>query len=606
MSKEQGQQKIGKVFLVGAGPGDIGLLTVKARDVIGSADVIVYDALVGEGILSLLPPSARLIDAGKRSGNHTIPQWQMNELLLEEALKGNTVVRLKGGDPFVFGRGGEELELLAEHGIPFEVIPGVTSAFAVPAYNGIPVTHRDYTSSVHVITGHRRKGADYDIDFEALARTRGTLIFLMGVASLPDLMNGLVKGGMDPATPAAILEEGTTARQRRVVSTVGHLARDAAEAGIHAPAITVVGKVAALSKEFTWYERLPLAGTRILLTRPRGLSSRMAQLLREKGAEVLELPAIETVPRLNAGEEADNALRGKAVRTAGRCPEKTGRREEKEGADVAPADDKREGIGAREIKEKIDSADTYDWLIFTSPTGVRIFMDSYLQDHDIRALGTVKIAVIGEGSRKALKKYGINADFMPSVYDGETLGRELAQILKESMNDVPEEDTRDGLKESMKDLPEENTRDGMEEGVKDGRKEAGQEGSKKGMRVLIPRAAIGNEELVRELSSVPGLAIDDIPTYDTVYTAPAAVDERKEIEEGRIDYVVFTSASTVKGFRAAVGDLDFSNVKAVCIGRQTRAAADALGMKTFVSEKATMPSLVAKVEELAGAYKDGD
>lgn len=499
---------VGKVWLVGAGPGDAGLLTVKAREVIREADVIVYDALVGGSILSLLPPSARLIDAGKRSGSHTIPQRRMNELLLEEAQAGHKVVRLKGGDPFVFGRGGEELELLAQHGIPFEVVPGVTSAFAVPAYNGIPVTHRDFTSSVHVITGHKRKGAEYDIDFEALVRTKGTLIFLMGVATLPELMQGLMDAGMDPATPAAILEEGTTARQRRVVSTVVKIAEDAKRAYVKPPAITVVGGVAGLSDQFAWYEKLPLSGTRILLTRPRGLSSQMAHLLREKGAEVLELPAIETVPR----EEAEEA---------------------------------------------IGHAAEYDWLVFTSPTGVQIFMDMYLRNHDIRSLGSVKIAVIGEGSRKMLKSYGILADFMPSVYDGETLGRELAPLLKE------------------------------------------------GEHVLIPRASIGNRELIRELSAVPNLVISDVPTYDTVYRAPAAVDERKELEEGRVDYVVFTSASTVKGFREAVGDMDFSSVNAVCIGRQTKAAADALGMKTFVSEKATMCSLAAKVEELVREEKAG-
>lgn len=202
----------GKVWLVGAGPGDIGLLTRKAEQVIREADLIVYDALIGSGIFSLLPKDAEYISVGKRSGNHTMPQEQIDQVLLEEAQKGKKVVRLKGGDPFLFGRGGEELELLAAHGIPYEVIPGVTSPIAVPAYNGIPVTHRDYTSSLHIITGHKRKGADYDIDFEALVRTRGTLVFLMGIAMLPVICQGLLDGGMDPDMPAAVLQQGTTAQ----------------------------------------------------------------------------------------------------------------------------------------------------------------------------------------------------------------------------------------------------------------------------------------------------------------------------------------------------------------------------------------------------------
>jgi len=180
----------GRVWLVGAGPGDPGLMTLKGREVLQQADVVVYDALVGPGVLGMIPETARLIFAGKRSSNHYMKQSDTNRVLLEEALKGNKVVRLKGGDPFLFGRGGEELELLVQHGVPFEIVPGITSAFAVPAYCGIPVTHRDCCSSVHVITGHRREGQDYDIDFDALVRTGGTLVFLMGIAALHDIAAG--------------------------------------------------------------------------------------------------------------------------------------------------------------------------------------------------------------------------------------------------------------------------------------------------------------------------------------------------------------------------------------------------------------------------------
>src|SRR5699024_8955215 len=213
----------GKVFLIGAGPSDAGLLTCKAKEILQSADVVVYDALVGEAILAMVPPEAECINVGKGARNHTRSQWQINEMLLEEAQKGKRVVRLKGGDPFLFGRGGEELELLAQNNIPFEIVPGITSAIAVPAYNGIPVTHRDFCSSVHIITAHSKKGGELKIDFDALRRLNGTLVFLMGVTSMQMICDGLMQAGMDPQMPAAILQQGTGANQRRVVATISDL-----------------------------------------------------------------------------------------------------------------------------------------------------------------------------------------------------------------------------------------------------------------------------------------------------------------------------------------------------------------------------------------------
>lgn len=244
----------GKVWLVGAGPGDPGLLTIKGRDVLQHADVVVYDALLSSEILDMILEHTRRIFAGKRSGNHFLPQEETNRVLLEEALAGNKVVRLKGGDPFLFGRGGEELELLAANGVPFEVVPGVTSAIAVPAYNGIPVTHRDYCASVHIITGHRRKDHKLDIDFESLVRTKGTLVFLMGIASLPDICSGLLEAGMEPQMPAAVLEKGTTVQQRRISATIGTLASVCADREVQMPAIIVVGKVCSLADTFSWFE----------------------------------------------------------------------------------------------------------------------------------------------------------------------------------------------------------------------------------------------------------------------------------------------------------------------------------------------------------------
>ncbi len=497
----------GKVWLVGAGPGDAGLLTLKGKEVLEKADVVVYDALVGQGVLGLIPDSAKAVYVGKRSGNHALPQMEINRVLLDEAGKGRRVVRLKGGDPFVFGRGGEELELLAEQDIPFEIVPGVTSAFAVPAYNGIPVTHRDFCSSVHIITGHRRSDHTYDIDFDALVRTKGTLVFLMGIAALPDICRGLLKAGMDKEMPAAVLEKGTTAAQRRILAPLGTLEEVCGREEIATPAIIVVGRVCGLSERFRWYEKKPLFGVKVAVTRPKELISELADMLRQKGAEVLELPAIRTEP-VTDSEELDESI--------GRL-----------------------GDGG------------YDWLVFTSPSGVRIFMERLFLRGDIRMLGGVRIAALGQGTKKVLARYGLKADFIPSVYDGETLGRELARILES------------------------------------------------GSRVLIPRAAVGNRELVEELERAEGVQITDLAAYHTLYTASQTVDTKEIIEKDEIDFAVFTSASTVKGFAESAGDTDFSRVKAVCIGKQTQAAAERIGMRTWTAEKATLESLTERLIEAA-------
>ena len=499
----------GKVWLVGAGPGDAGLLTLKGRDVLSKADVVVYDALVGDGVRALIPDRAERIFAGKRSGNHFLRQEETNHVLLTEAMRGRRVVRLKGGDPFVFGRGGEEPELLSASGVPYEIVPGVTSAFAVPAYNGIPVTHRDFCSSVHIITGHRRADHRYDIDFDALRRTGGTLVFLMGIAALPDICAGLLEAGMDGDTPATVLERGTTAKQHRICATLATLADVCARTTVQTPAIIVVGRVCGLAEQFAWAEARPLSGVRVLLTRPKELISGMAALLREKGAEVLENPAIETVP-----------LESAALTAA--C----------------------EGLARGE----------YDWLVFTSPSGVRIFFRRLLRDCDIRALGRVKLAAIGQGTQKALAEFGLRADFLPTVYDGETLGRELA----------------------AKCAP--------------------------GTRVLIPRAAIGNAALPAALAAA-GCAVTDVATYDTVYAAPGAVDLQSELAAGEIDFAVFTSASTVRGFAKSCPDADFQKVRAVCIGRQTEAAAAALGMPTVTAPTATLQALAETLEAAAAELK---
>lgn len=246
--------KKGKVCLVGAGPGDPGLMTLKGAKRLSEADVVVYDRLVGEEILEMIPEGAEKIDVGKQSGNHPVPQDEINRILLEKALEGKFVVRLKGGDNFVFGRGAEELELLAEHGVPFEVVPGITSAIAGPACAGIPVTHRGLSSSFHVITGHKRENGSLDIDYEALVRSGGTLVFLMAVQNAAEIAAGLAAAGMGKDMPCAMIENATLPCQRRIMSDLEHLDADMKKAAIKPPALLVVGKVCALSEKLSGNE----------------------------------------------------------------------------------------------------------------------------------------------------------------------------------------------------------------------------------------------------------------------------------------------------------------------------------------------------------------
>lgn len=493
----------GKVWLVGAGPSDPSLLTIKGKNVIEKADVVVYDRLVSDGILSMIPKAAKKIYVGKASGNHAVPQERINEILVEEALKGKKVVRLKGGDPFVFGRGGEELELLVKHDIPFEIVPGITSAIAVSAYNGIPVTYRDYCSSLHIITGHKKKDEPLDIDFEALVRTKGTLVFLMSVSSLQDICEGLLRGGMKKDMPAAVLCNGTSAKQRKVVSTVENLYKDSLEAKIQSPAIIVVGKVCALSDKFTWYEKNPLSGCKVVVTRPIELSSSLTKLLREKGAEVLELPSIITQKMI------DN----------------------------------------QPLYDCMKEMESFAWIVLTSPAGARIFFEELsTMKTDIRKLNSIKFAVIGKGTSKVLEERGIYPDLMPEIFNGRELGVQLAQLIQD------------------------------------------------GDKILIPRAKEGTFELIEELSKTNG-KIYDIPTYETLYNEPI-LDISEDFEKGKIDYAIFTSASTVKGFVEANKNMNFSKVKALCIGHKTLEAADEYKMQTFVSDEATIESLVECLEKM--------
>ncbi|HOM01600.1 MAG TPA: uroporphyrinogen-III C-methyltransferase [Acetivibrio sp.] len=386
----------GKVYLVGAGPGDEELLTVKAVDIIKRADVIVYDRLVSGSILSRIPDNAEKINVGKNAGNHPVPQHEINKILINKALEGKTVVRLKGGDPFVFGRGGEELEFLHENGIPFEVVPGITSAIAAAAYAGIPVTHRDFCSSLHIITGHAKDGGSLDIDYDSLVKLKGTLIFLMSVASFPQIALGLIEAGLNPDMDAAVIENGTRANQRKFVAKLCDIPKVIEENQVQSPAIIVVGKVCALSGKLDWFSKLPLYGCNVLVTGPKKTSEKLVGQLSRLGAYVIEYPCIDTEPM---------------------------------DFDI-------------DIKE-------YSWIIFTSSLGVQIFFKKLNEAKlDSRHLHNKKIAAVGSQTAEELLKHGICADFVPSKFDGKHLANELLRSGKITSKDkVVVFRAKDGTKE---------------------------------------------------------------------------------------------------------------------------------------------------------------
>lgn len=278
----------GKVTLVGAGPGGVGLMTVRGLRALEAAEVVVYDRLVDEEILARIPADAERIDVGKRAANHPVPQPEINRLLLQRALEGKNVVRLKGGDSFLFGRGGEELELLVENGVKFEVVPGITSALAAPACAGIPVTHRDYCASVHIIAGHRRGDGALSLDYDALRRAGGTLVFLMSVATFGEIAGGLMRAGFAADFPCAIVENGARPEQRRLATTLGDAAACIAREGLRSPAVFVVGRVCELADRFDWFSRLPMRGRRVLAAPDAAC---LSERLRELGARVVDMPA---------------------------------------------------------------------------------------------------------------------------------------------------------------------------------------------------------------------------------------------------------------------------------------------------------------------------
>ncbi len=365
------------MYLIGAGPGDPGLITVKGKECIEKADVVIYDYLANPKLLEHAREDAEIIYVGKMGGDHTLPQDKINDLIVDRCGKGQTVARLKGGDPFIFGRGGEEAQELVEAGLRYEVVPGVTAAVSAAAYSGIPLTHREHTGSVAFITGHEDPTKDEsNIYWDKISTGIGTLVFFMGIKNLPNITENLMKHGRDPKTPVAVIRWGTTPEQKTVTGTLDNIAEVAAKAGIRPPALTVVGEVVSLKPMLDWFEKKPLFGRKIVVTRAREQASGFASTLSEAGADVIEFPTIETVEP-DSWDDLDNAL--------GRLGQ-------------------------------------FDWIVFTSVNGVGYFVNRLKEKGmDIRDLKGLKVLTIGPKTAEAVEALGVRVDFVPKEYRAESI-----------------------------------------------------------------------------------------------------------------------------------------------------------------------------------------
>ncbi|WP_405323785.1 uroporphyrinogen-III C-methyltransferase [Fibrobacter sp.] len=531
----------GKVYLIGAGPGDPGLLTVRGKSILEKADVVVYDRLVSPGVLSLCNPKAKMVDVGKMPTHHKVKQSEINKLLVKFALEmpGATVARLKGGDPFVFGRGGEEALELVAAGVEFEVVPGVTSAIAVPAYAGIPVSHRGIATSFHIITGHEKsdertlagslqtsdesvcysersnaESKNLSLDFETLAKCQGTLIFLMGIANMDFIARRLIECGKDPKTPLAFIEKGTTPNQRTVMATLETAGETIVRENVTAPAITIMGGVVELGKTLAWKKNLPLSGKRLVVTRAAKQSSGITARLTALGAEVIETPMIETrdlFPCCHAGLRSGIA-----------------------------------NSSENKVAEPVDfkSLANYNILAFTSTNGVESFFKQlFAAGYDVRVLAGKKIASVGKITEKKMLEYGIRCDYVPEDHTGEGLGLLLQKVVGDES------------------------------------------------RVLLLQGNLADDTLLKLLPKATRWTV-----YETLPVAELPDWKREAIASA--DAIVFASSSAVENFSrlSSVGQSPFSRLS-FCIGCMTEASAKKHGFETVTSDETTMDSLVKKIVE---------
>ena len=529
----------GKVYLIGAGPGDPGLLTLRGKEIIEKADVVVYDRLVSPAILGFCNPKAKMVDVGKMPTHHKVKQSEINKLLVQFAgeFPGGVIARLKGGDPFVFGRGGEEALELVAAGVEFEVVPGITSAISVPAYAGIPVSHRGIATSFHIITGHEKldertlasslqtrdeRDVNLSLDFETLAKCPGTLIFLMGIANMDFIAKRLMECGKDSKTPLAFIEKGTTPYQRTVTATLETAGETIIRENVTAPAITIMGGVVELGKSLAWKKNLPLSGKRLVVTRAAKQASGISARLTALGAEVIETPMIET-------------------------------------RDVIPA---KAGISSADFS----SLANFDILAFTSTNGVESFFKQLLASgNDIRILAGKKIASVGKITEKKLLEYGIRCDYVPEDHTGEGLGKLLA-----ALNPIPQ--STEGA--TSYPIP----------------------------RILLLQGNLADDTLLKLLPQATRwvvyetLPVSELPEWkrEAVASADAVVFASTSAVENFVKLMPQSTAGATPCLKATNGS-DPIPQTSFCIGRMTEAAACKHGFNTVTSDETTMDSLVKKI-----------
>ena len=581
------KENSGKVYLIGAGPGDPGLLTLRGKPVLEKADVVVYDRLVSPAILGMCNPAAKMVDVGKMPTHHKVKQSEINKLLVQFAseMPNATIARLKGGDPFVFGRGGEEALELVAAGVEFEVVPGITSAISVPAYAGIPVSHRGIATSFHIITGHEKaevgngevigachcepcKGeaissGNLSLDFETLAKCQGTLIFLMGIANMDFIAKRLMECGKDPKTPLAFIEKGTTPYQRTVMATLETAGETIVRENVTAPAITIMGGVVELGKTLAWKKNLPLSGKRLVVTRAAKQASGISARLTALGAEVIETPMIETrtLERpLVMAQAHDSIGSAKPV-----CEQPVTAL----ASHVIASPE-----GARQSRPAdFNSLANFDILAFTSTNGVESFFKQLLASgNDIRILAGKKIASVGKITEKKLLEYGIRCDYVPEDHTGEGLGKLLASLCKSAKDAcviASEQGERGNLIEES--------------------------------RILLLQGNLADDTLLELLPQATRWVV-----YETLPVAELPEWKREAVASA--DAVVFASTSAVDNFvkllpQSTVGAtscLEAPQARprtSFCIGRMTESAARKYGFDTVTSDETTMDSLVKKIAE---------
>lgn len=494
----------GLAVLVGAGPGDATLVTAAAIKWLTGADTILYDRLSPAALLALTSPDAEKICVGKTPGGPSLTQEQINALLIEKCSAGRLVVRLKGGDPFVFGRGGEEAGALADAGIPFRIVPGVTAGIAAAAFAGIPLTDRRAASTVAFVTGQEAADkAHSSIDWASLARIE-TLVFYMGVAKLEQIAQKLIAAGREPQTPTAVVQNASTPTQRTVVAALCDIAQRARTADIKPPAVVIVGGVVDMRRQLAWFEKLPLFGSTVLVTRPQSRASQLADPLLLLGANVIEAPAIRIDP---------------------------------------PEDFRAVDAAVRDLRQ-------FDWIVFTSPNGVEALLGRIeALQLDARALGGAKIAAVGPATAEALGDKFLRADLIPDQFTTEALGQALTATTQI-----------------------------------------------RGKNVLLARADVAHPQLPQVLRSA-GAKVTNLAVYRTVRPDALCAEATEVLRTGRVDWITFTSSSTVENLLALLDDdVDISPVKLAAIGPVTADAIRRCGLApTAVAEPHTIGALVAAI-----------